>query len=309
MNTAEKIYFGELNFPQPALDIITQLNEVGVEAYITGGALRDVLLGKDVLDVDIATSMTFEKLKTLFPSEHIMVILPQYYCVKLRYPNVHVDITTYRKEGPYRDHRRPAQVYPASQHEDARRRDFTMNALYYDPRSKHVLDFFGGIEDLLRWGHVKLIRGQESLEEDTLRILRCVRFALQCGLQIEPETMSCIQSASQKVLSVDGDRFRQELSRCLEAAPLYEVLKLFYTCGIFDHFDTKPSEESVVFNFLTAIEEKPPGLNPFRDFLLSCVVLSLHGDFDDALAPWKRLLNVSKKDVRNVRKAFQNRDK
>lgn len=305
MKWGKKIHRVSLSFPSEVLQVIKKIHAEGAEAYITGGALRDALLGKSSSDVDVATSLQFHKLQQIFPEDQVMIALPKYFCVKLRCSQIHVDVTSYRSESSYDDHRRPSSVVPATQVEDASRRDLTMNALYYDPTSEQLVDYFGGLSDLLKRAQVKLIRGKESLEEDYLRIVRCARFALQCGLKIEPTTLQDIQRTCFHIWDIEPERFRQEISKCLQVASLGDVLRTFEWCGILALFGVMPfSKGSLAHRLLTKIQILSVGECDHRDFLFMISLLSKEKIFKYSLAPILRMMPISKKEQRQIYKAY-----
>ncbi len=197
--------------PSPAAaHILHTLHAAGHPAFLVGGCVRDLLLGRQPKDFDIATSARPAELTQLFPGAepigaHFGVIL------------FHgVEIATFRSDGPYPDGRHPQSVqFETDPARDASRRDFTINGLFFDTRSNQVLDFVNGRHDL---DH-KLIRaiGNPSARfaEDHLRLLRAVRFAARFSFDIEPETAAAIRLHSPEITRVAPERTREELTRIL----------------------------------------------------------------------------------------------
>ncbi len=199
----------------PALTALWRLEEAGFEAWIVGGCLRDYLLGRDCHDVDIATSALPQQIQTAFshcPQAETGIAHGTVLAVVEGQP---LEITTYRREGEYKDHRRPCEVeFTSHLKEDLARRDFTVNAMAWNPKCG-LADPFGGRHDL----HEKILRcvgePRQRFREDALRILRGLRFSAAYELKIEEETESAME-AEQKWLSLlSGERIWSELKRTL----------------------------------------------------------------------------------------------
>jgi tRNA nucleotidyltransferase/poly(A) polymerase len=194
-----------------------------VEFYLVGGSVRDMLLGRKSKDRDyvVITDLTFDELSAamLQAGATIFVSKPEFLTLRVRYAGEVFDVAYLRVDGDYRDGRRPSGVTPAqSLEQDAKRRDFTINAMYLDARGE-IIDFFGGQRDL----EMKTIRAvgepRERFAEDYLRILRAVRFAATLGFQIEPATYRAMSLQAQGLETVSADRMREELNRALLADP------------------------------------------------------------------------------------------
>ncbi|HET7615418.1 MAG TPA: CCA tRNA nucleotidyltransferase, partial [Bacillales bacterium] len=169
-----------------AAAVVNHLIENGYEAYIVGGAVRDHLIGRRVKDIDIATSATPDKVDGLF--DKTIPVGVEHGTVVVRFRHQSFEVTTFRKESDYKDHRRPSAVsFVSSLHEDLQRRDFTINAMALS-REGELIDPCDGRSDLQR----KLIRtvgtAKERFEEDPLRMMRAVRFASELDFRIEAET-------------------------------------------------------------------------------------------------------------------------
>jgi putative nucleotidyltransferase with HDIG domain len=197
-----------------ALSIIRRLRKAGHVAYLTGGCVRDLLLGRPPKDFDVATSAQPAELLLLFPGAgqvgaHFGVVL-------VHEGQVFVEVATFRSDLEYHDGRHPDGVhFETDPRQDALRRDFTINALLLDPLSGEVLDFVNGRADL----DAKLIRAigdpERRFREDHLRLLRAVRFAARLGFEIEPETFAAIQRLAPLIHSVSAERVRDEIARIL----------------------------------------------------------------------------------------------
>ena len=180
-----------LEIPKNAETILHILEKAGYEAYVVGGCVRDSILGRSPDDWDITTSAKPEQVKALF---HRTVDTGlQHGTVTVLMEKEGYEVTTYRVDGEYEDGRHPKEVtFTASLEEDLKRRDFTINAMAYNP-SSGLVDLFGGLEDIER----KIIRcvgdPLERFTEDALRIMRAVRFSAQLGFAIEEETRKALK--------------------------------------------------------------------------------------------------------------------
>lgn len=192
-----------------ALDIVRRLHENGHEAYFVGGCVRDLLLKKTPKDYDIATSARPETVASLFSKT--VPVGAQFGVMLVISEGLPFEVATFRADKGYTDGRRPTGVRFTDAKEDALRRDFTVNGLFYDPVARRVLDWVDGQKDLKK----KCIRaiGKPALrfEEDKLRMLRAVRFASVLGFKIEPKTLSAIKRQAKRIDCVSQERVREEL--------------------------------------------------------------------------------------------------
>ncbi|MFC4410942.1 CCA tRNA nucleotidyltransferase [Chungangia koreensis] len=194
-----------------AQSIQDELERHGYEAVIVGGAVRDLLLGRDPGDVDVATEAEPQIVKQIFQKTADVGI--EHGTVMVLHPDHPVEVTTYRTESSYSDHRRPDEVhFVKSLKEDLKRRDFTMNALAINSDG-HVMDYFSGKEDI----HHQIIRcvgnPEERFSEDALRMLRAVRFAAQLNFDIENETLRAIRKLAQSITFIAVERIKVELDK------------------------------------------------------------------------------------------------
>src|SRR3954470_4481544 len=169
-----------------AIEIVRRLQAAGFAAFWVGGCVRDVLLGREPYDYDIATDARPEQTEKLFPK--IIPVGKQFGVLLIVEDGHEFQIATFRAESDYQDGRRPEQVHFSDAREDAIRRDFTVNGLFFDPITEQLHDWVGGEKDL----RAKIIRTigspDERFGEDHLRMLRAIRFAAQLGFEIEPKT-------------------------------------------------------------------------------------------------------------------------
>jgi len=197
-----------------ARSIVAGLRAAGHQAYLVGGCVRDLLLGRAPKDFDVATDARPDRVSELF--ERSEQVGAHFGVVLVRENVAQVEVATFRSDASYSDGRRPDAVhFEDDPRQDAMRRDFTINALLLDPDSNEVLDFTGGREDLLR----RVIRAigdpEERFQEDHLRLIRAVRFAARLGFEIEPGTMAALQRLHGLILKVSPERVRDELTRIL----------------------------------------------------------------------------------------------
>ena len=222
-----------LEIPKNAETILHILENAGYEAYVVGGCVRDSILGRKPDDWDITTSAKPEQVKELF---HRTVDTGlQHGTVTVLMEKEGYEVTTYRVDGEYEDGRHPKEVtFTASLEEDLKRRDFTINAMAYNP-SGGLVDLFGGLEDIDR----KIIRcvgdPLERFTEDALRIMRAVRFSAQLGFSIEEETRKALKVLAPNLKHVSAERIQVELVKLL-MSPHPDYLRTAYEAGITAEF-------------------------------------------------------------------------
>ena len=202
-----------ISIPKHASDIIKTLSAHGYEAFVVGGCVRDSILGKEPADWDITTSALPEQVKALFPRTIDTGL--KHGTVTIMMDKIGYEVTTYRIDGTYEDHRRPNDVtFTSSLREDLMRRDFTINAMAYN-EEKGLVDLFGGIQDL----NDRIIRcvgnPTERFDEDALRMFRAVRFAGQLNFNIEKETLAAIEAQHAFLKDVSAERVQVELLKLL----------------------------------------------------------------------------------------------
>ncbi len=197
-----------------ARQVIDRLQAAGYQAYLVGGCVRDLLLGERPEDFDIATDARPEEVLRLCPKAEL--VGAHFGVVRVFNRRAHVQVATFRSDDSYLDGRHPSEVrFETRPEEDVRRRDFTINALMYDPRAGRLLDFVGGRKDL----EARLIRTVGNPEarfaEDHLRMLRAIRFAARLGFTIHPDTFAAIRRVKHRIHRVSAERIRDEILRVL----------------------------------------------------------------------------------------------
>ena len=196
-----------------ALPVLQTLKEAGHEAVFVGGSVRDLVLGKEISDVDIATSATPEEVKSLF--SHTVDVGIEHGTVLVLHHHDSYEVTTFRTEGTYQDFRHPDSVtFVRSLEEDLMRRDFTINALAVNDKEE-IVDYFNGIEDLDR-GIIRCVGNpMERFNEDALRMMRAVRFAGQLGFSIESDTFNAIRTLKANLVRVAVERMKVEFEKMI----------------------------------------------------------------------------------------------
>lgn len=220
--------------PAPVYFIIQELEKCGHEAYMVGGCVRDSVLGRKPHDYDICTSATPDEILKVFPNEEIIPTGLQHGTVTILINKEPFEVTTYRIDGDYSDNRRPDNVtFTKNLVEDLRRRDFTINAMAYNPRIG-LIDPFNGLEDIKEEKIRCVGSAKDRFGEDTLRILRAIRFAPQFGFVIEPDTDWEIHQQHKKLENISVERINSEFCKivssdsfCVQLLLYKDVFSLF----------------------------------------------------------------------------------
>ena len=234
-----------------ATQIVRKLHSRGHAAYFAGGCVRDLLLGREPSDFDVATSATPDVVLKMFPrtfavgaSFGVVLVATDISGEQQDIQEIVTEVATFRSDGAYSDGRRPDSVrYTTSPEEDVRRRDFTINGMLLDPEAlaasgevqAAVLDYVGGRDDL----QAHLIRAigdpAQRFAEDKLRMLRAVRFAARFGFSIEERTLHAMCTAAREIEQVSRERVRDELTRMLTEGAARQALELLDRSGLLLH--------------------------------------------------------------------------
>lgn len=200
-----------------AVSVVQSLNEAGYIALWAGGCVRDSLLGKTPKDYDIATDATPDQVRSVFGRRRTIGVGESFGVIVVLGPKDagQIEVATFRTDGNYLDGRRPESVEFSSPEEDAQRRDFTINGMFYDPVADKLLDFVGGEKDL-KAGILRAIGDpQARMQEDKLRMLRAVRFAATFRFALDEATASSVRNMAEQIHVVSAERIAQELRRML----------------------------------------------------------------------------------------------
>ena len=224
------------HLPAYVKQTLNRLNTAGFLAFVVGGAVRDVCLGKAPVDFDIATNATPEETEALFPKT--LSFGKKHGTITVVTDEGNIEVTSFREDGAYHNHRQPESVlFVGDLHSDLCRRDFTINAMGMDVSGK-ITDPFGGQADLA----AKIIRtvGDPNLRfsEDALRLLRAIRFSAQLGFEIEADTLLAIAQNAHLAKSLSAERVQTELAGILQSDRPEMVEKLF-VYGLLDKFLAK----------------------------------------------------------------------
>jgi poly(A) polymerase len=272
-----------------AISIVHSLRERGHKAYLVGGCVRDLLLGREPADYDVTTGATPEEVMRIFPETYAVgaqfgvVLVPSpegdvasnvstetspcrdVTCYVSSKANV-VEVATFRSDMGYSDGRHPDQVrFSKDPREDVERRDFTVNGLLLDPGTNEVLDFVGGRKDL-ETGIIRTIGDPERrFTEDKLRMLRAVRFTARFGYAIEPKTFQAIQKLASQIHQVSRERVRDELSKMLTEGRARQAFLLLDETGLLH--EVLPEIEA-----MKGVEQ-PPQFHPEGDVFVHTLLL------------------------------------
>ncbi|HYX69417.1 MAG TPA: CCA tRNA nucleotidyltransferase [Terriglobales bacterium] len=257
--------------------IVCALRERGHQAYLVGGCVRDVLLGREPADFDVATDATPDEVMQLFPqtfavgAQFGVVLVPVDSVLptgnrELGTGNSVVEVATFRSDLGYSDGRHPDQVrYSKDAREDVERRDFTINGLLFDPEKKAVLDYVGGQADI----EARVIRAigepARRFAEDKLRMLRAVRFAARFGYAIEPATLAAIPRLAPEIHQVSQERVRDELTKMLTEGHAAEAFRLLDQTGLLHQVLPEVEKMKGV--------EQPPQFHPEGDVWVHTLLL------------------------------------
>ncbi len=219
---------------QFALEIVRRLRQEGFQALWAGGCVRDQLLNLTPKDYDVATDAIPEQVRRMFGRRRTLAIGQAFGVIVVLGPKSagQVEVATFRQDAAYSDGRHPDHVTFSSAPEDAQRRDFTINGLFYDPLAERVIDYVGGQQDLQR----RLIRAigdpAHRFAEDKLRMLRAVRFATVFDFQIEAGTLAAIRRSADELTVVSAERIAAELRRILSHARRRTGMQLLDQCRL-----------------------------------------------------------------------------
>lgn len=236
--------------PQFVSRVTTTLQEAGFEAYLVGGCVRDTLMGKTPKDWDLATNArpeqviaAFPDLKTInendFGTVTVLNMSPEAgEGVSRETPDTNniVQVTTYRSEGGYADNRHPGHVlYETDIRKDLERRDFTMNAIAWDPIKDSVIDVFGGIKDIKDKNIQCVLYPDVRFKEDALRMLRVIRFSTTLGFAVTHETFTSISANAALLANISGERIRDELLKIIDSDAPAAGIELLHKSGLLQY--------------------------------------------------------------------------
>ena len=213
-----------------AHSIICTLQEHGFKAYLCGGCVRDKLLGLAPKDYDIVTNAEPEAIRKVF--RRTLAVGVQFGVVRVKQTEYFFEVATFRKDGKYIDGRRPQSVQFCDEIEDARRRDFTINGLFYDVKTENIVDYVEGQKDLKRKVIQTIGNPEERFGEDYLRMMRAIRFACQLNFEMENATWETLKKKASCIISVSKERIRDELLSMLTGTNPTRAVTLLRESGL-----------------------------------------------------------------------------
>lgn len=215
-----------------AIEVVERLRAAGFQALWAGGCVRDILINQPPADYDVATDARPDQVMSLF--RRTVAVGESFGVVRVIGPAGagDVEVATFRSEGPYFDGRHPESVAFSSPEQDAARRDFTINGMFYDPIAGQVIDYVGGQADLEQ-GIIRAIGDPEArFAEDKLRLIRAVRFAARFGFAIDPQTRAALIRMAEQITVVAAERIAQELRRMLVHGSRSRAMDLAFETGL-----------------------------------------------------------------------------
>ena len=217
-----------------AADVVRRLRVAGFTAYWAGGCVRDQLLGRTPKDYDVATGATPEQIRTLFGRRRTLAIGAAFGVISVIGPKAAgtVEVATFRRDAAYSDGRHPDSVTFSSAEEDASRRDFTVNGLFYDPAERRVIDFVGGQKDLADRRLRAIGCARDRFAEDKLRMLRAVRFTAAFDFALDAEARAAIAEMASEIHAVSPERIAMEMRRLLTDSRRAEGIRLLMDTGL-----------------------------------------------------------------------------
>ncbi len=285
---------------EAAYNVVRRLRKEGYQALFAGGCVRDRLLNRPAADYDVVTDAVPEQVTACF--RRTLQIGAQFGVVMVLVNGQQVEVATFRTEGGYQDGRHPTHVEFASATEDASRRDFTVNGMFFDPIEKTVLDFVDGQKDLEKQILRTIGNPDERFSEDYLRMLRAIRFAVKLEFEIEPATWDAIKKHASKITRVSAERIAAELERILSHPRRAVGTQLLIDSGlavaVFDVYTDTSAEFGK-----TVLEHLPKAV----DFPLALASFWAGFETKQALDQYKKL-KLSNDHLKHVRFLLQKRD-
>lgn len=271
-----------------ALRIVKTLQEHGYSAYFAGGAVRDMLLEKTADDIDIATSAKPEEVIRLFP--HSYKIGAAFGIINIIENGKSFEVATFRKERNYCDGRHPEEVYFSDNPEtDAKRRDFTINGMFFDPVSEKLLDFVDGKKDLAS-GILRTIgNAEERFSEDYLRILRAVRFCTRFKLQFTEDIPPAIKKTKGNLQLLSAERIRDELNKMFTGPEPDRAIRLLFDLEVLKEILPEVADMHGI--------TQPPEFHPEGDALTHTLLMFTHMTYPSVELAWAILLHDVGKPV------------
>ncbi|HXE52477.1 MAG TPA: CCA tRNA nucleotidyltransferase, partial [Tepidisphaeraceae bacterium] len=211
---------------EDARAVVHRLRKAGHVAYLAGGCVRDLLLGLQPKDYDVATDAPPSRVRDLF--SNTQAVGAAFGVILVRHRRSQIEVATFRAESGYQDGRHPSQVRFTTAQEDAQRRDFTINGLFLDPENNQVIDYVGGQDDLKARRIRAIGEPSHRFDEDSLRLLRAVRFSARFDFPIEPVTAAAIITHAAQLKRISPERIADELRLMLTPATRTSAWKILW---------------------------------------------------------------------------------
>jgi tRNA nucleotidyltransferase (CCA-adding enzyme) len=225
----------QITVPAQGYEIINRLYHSGYEGYFVGGCVRDALIGRKAHDWDIATSATPEQVKALF--DHVIPTGEKHGTVTVMMEEMAFEVTTFREDGEYTDGRRPDKIeFLSDIRSDLSRRDFTINAIAYNPRTGIFIDLFQGMKHLDERKIIAVGTAENRFKEDALRMLRGIRLSAQLGFGIDSRTLIAMKNNNHLIKKVSVERIRDELCKMLLSDEPDMAIGTLHMVGLLEHF-------------------------------------------------------------------------
>jgi len=291
-----------------AVQVVRTLTDAGHIAYWSGGCVRDQLIGRIPKDYDVATNATPEQVRDIFGHRRTLPIGQSFGVITVLGPKpaAPIEVATFRRESSYSDGRHPDEVAFTDAREDAQRRDFTINGLFYDPLTDALHDFIGGEEDIRR-GIVRAIGDPaERIAEDKLRMLRAIRFAATFGFQLESHCLETIRRCASQIHVVSAERITVEMQRMLShghrATAVDLLVKSQLLAEILPESPLVFGDEKAQAAVLSSIGQLPEGASFSQaiSVLLNDRPGRALGDVVEQLATRWKLANAERREVTDL---------
>ncbi|HCY6030628.1 TPA: CCA tRNA nucleotidyltransferase [Staphylococcus aureus] len=273
---------------EQARPILEQIQDNGFEAYYVGGSVRDYVMGRNIHDIDITTSATPDEIESIF--SHTIPVGKEHGTINVVFNDENYEVTTFRAEADYVDHRRPSGVtFVRDLYEDLQRRDFTMNAIAMDTAYK-LYDYFDGQQDI----NNRIIRtvgiAEERFQEDALRMIRCLRFQSQLSFDIAMETFEAMRTQMADIKFLSIERIVIELTKLMRGINVEESFNHLKSLKAFNYM---PYFEQLDMNQINVTEP--------IDLELLIAIVSVKFDINYSLKP----LKLSNRQVKDINQYIQ----
>lgn len=292
-----------------AVQVVRQLRDAGFEALWAGGCVRDQLLGREPKDYDVATLATPDQIREVFGKRRTLPIGAAFGVITVLGPKgaEQIEVATFRKDATYSDGRHPDSVAFSGAEEDALRRDFTINGLFFDPLADEVIDYVGGQDDLQK-GVLRAIRDpEERIDEDKLRMLRAVRFAATLGFEVEASTMKAVQRHAFELVVVSAERIAEELRKILTHDNRRRGVDLLQWSGLLQTI--LPELDTSVASWPQTLDALDAVIQPTTAVAFALLLRSIHCERDESTEEVEQICRrwrLSNEEIKGVRFCLEN---